>query len=395
MALSRIALKPGHDRRAKAGHPWIFSNEIQDVLKGCAPGDLVEVMDDRGRFLGRGYFNPHSLIAVRLLTHQPEEIDADFFRRRILRAWRYRQRVCPGEEALRAVYSESDGLPGLIVDRYGEYLAVQLLTLGMEVRRGVILPALEEIFHPRAIVLRNDAPVRRLEGLGLEKGVAAGTLEGPVTIEEGGVSFRVDLLEGQKTGFFFDQRENRLRLRRYVAGARILDGFCYSGAWALQALRGGATEALGIDASARALDWAEENGRLNGVEDRCRFQRADLFERLKAMAEAGERFDGVILDPPALAESRKTLPTSLKGYEKINSYAMKLLGSEGFLVTCSCSYHLSREMFVGVVARAARKARKSIRIMEYGQQAPDHPVLPAVPETEYLKCLFLEVRDEE
>ncbi|MBI2876505.1 MAG: class I SAM-dependent rRNA methyltransferase [Candidatus Tectomicrobia bacterium] len=393
--MHRIALKAGHDRRARAGHPWIFSNEIQEEsFKTCAPGEPVEVEDAQGRFLGRGYFNPHSLIAIRLLTRQPEEIDADFFRHRILEAWRYRQRIYPGQTALRLIYSESDGLPGLIVDRYGDCLSVQLLTLGMEQQREPILSALAEIVHPRAIVLRNDAPIRRLEGLALEKGVAAGTLEGPVTLEEGGVSLGVDLLEGQKTGFFFDQRENRLRMRRYVAGARILDGFCYTGAWALQALQGGAAEVVGIDASARALAWAEENGRRNGRSARCRFQRADLFEALKVRVEAGERFDGVILDPPALAESRKSLPTALKGYEKINFYAMRLLGAEGFLFTCSCSYHLTREMFVGVIVRAARKARKSVRIMEYGQQAPDHPILPTVPETEYLKCLFLEVKDE-
>lgn len=390
--MNSIVLKSGHDKRVRAGHPWVFSNEVEGCLKDHTPGAIVEVVDHRGRFLGRGYFNPHSLISVRLLTRQIEEIDEGFFLRRISRAWSYRQRIYPGQISLRAVYSEADGLPGLIVDRYEDCLAVQVLTLGMEVRQDLILGVLEELFRPRAIILRNDSPVRKLEGLALEKKVTQGNLEGPVNIEEGGLRLRVDLIEGQKTGFFFDQRENRLRLKRYVSGGgRLLDAFCYTGAWALHGLLGGASAAVCIDASARALSLAQENAVLNGMETRCCFLKADLFQELPRMVEVGERFEVVILDPPSLVEGRKALAVGVKGYEKINHYALQLVQPGGFLATSCCSYHLSREEFSETVQRAARKAGRFIRMVEWGQQALDHPALPAVPETAYLKCLFLEV----
>ena len=384
--IKTIKLKKKEDRRVLRGHPWIFSNELVELPKDAAPGELVDVLDFSGGFIGRGYINPRSLIAVRLLTRKREEIDVDFFRRRITNARDLRQGLGFGE-SFRAVFSEGDGLPGLIVDKYADTLVMQCLTAGIDRMQDAIMTALREVYAPRAIVLRNDVSSRELEGLPQEKRVVFGETSGIVTMEESGIKYRVDVLEGQKTGFFFDQRENRLALRDLVKGRRTLDCFCYVGAWALSAARFGATEVIGIDSSEKAIRLATENAALNGLS--AQFKAADVFEELRLLEKQKERFGCVILDPPAFVKSRAKVREALKGYKEINLRAMKLLEPGGVLVTCSCSHHIDEELFREMLIDAAYSAGRQLRLLEMRSQARDHPALLAARETQYLKCAVL------
>lgn len=379
--------------RILAGHLWIFSNELAQSPKGREPGALVEVYDGKGLFFGIGYLNPHSLIAVRLLTRQREAIDAGFFRRRIEDALRYRQRFIADRTSFRAVYSEGDFLPGLIVDKLDDCLSVQLLTFGMDRLRDTVLPVLEEIFSPRAVALRNDGRSRALEGLPLEKAVVKGALDKLPRIVEGEVVIEADPLTGQKTGFFLDQRENRLAFAALLGGAsggRAVDLFCYSGAWGLQLAKKGMAVTF-VDDSEAALAQAKGNAALNGVEARCSFTRAEVFGFLKAEAEAGSLYDAVVLDPPAFAKSRTKTKEALRGYRELNALAMRVVRKGGLLATSSCSYHIDRAAFLQMLADAALDAGRLPRLVEYRSQGKDHPVLLSVPETEYLKCAFLEL----
>ena len=384
-----LRLKKNQDRRVRAGHPWIFSNEI-DAIEGDPPdGSIVDVVDTRGAYLGRGYVNRHSLIAVRLLTRSRDEIDAAFFHKRIARAKAYREELFPGARSWRAVSSEGDFLPGLTVDRYDDVLTVQITTLGMEQRRDLVRDALVDLYQPRAIVLRNDSPLRKLEGLGLETLVWHGAYEPPITVDVEGLSYHLDPMGGQKTGFFLDQRLNRRLLEGKVRGGRVLDLFAYSGAWGIEALRHGAESVLFVDASESALTLARENVELNGMTARAQFHVEDVFDALPRMAEARERYDAVVLDPPALVKSRARLAEGLKGYRELNRRAMSLVPEGGWLFTNSCSFHVSPEDFLRVLGEAARDARRPFRFLQWGAQSPDHPVLLAAPETSYLKCAVL------
>lgn len=387
--MASVYLRSGYDIRIKQGHPWVFSNELQGRLKGYSPGEIVEVLDAQGKYIGKGYVNPNSLIAVRLLTRGQQDIDEAFFRRRITSAWKYRQMLYPGRDSLRVVYSEGDLLPGLIVDKYRDCLVVQLSTLGMDVRKDMILAALEAVFTPKVIVLRNDVPVRKLEGLPLEKRVEKGLVSEPIIIQEAELRFQIDVFGGQKTGFFFDQSENRLKLRQYISQGKVLDCFCYTGAWSLHAALAGAQKVIGIDSSQKALELARSNAELNGLSEVCQFYKADIFEGIEGLVDDEGGVDAIILDPPALAESHKRLPTALKGYEKINYYALRLLKPGGILATSSCSYHIDMRQFQEVILKAAKRAGRTVRLIAYGHQSADHPILLAAPETEYLKCLFL------
>ena len=384
-----LRLKKNQDRRIRGGHPWIFSNEIDAVEGEPEGGAIVDVVDSRGAYLGRGYLNRHSLIAVRLLTRSRDPIDASFFKRRIARAAAYREELFPGATALRVVSSEGDFMPGLTVDRYDDVLVAQITTLGMEARRDWIREALLETYKPRAILLKNDVPLRTLEGLPLETSVWHGEFEPPVTIEVDGLRYAVDPLGGQKTGFFFDQRINRGLLAGRVEGARVLDAFCYSGAWGLTALRHGAAQVTFLDESAAAIEAASANAALNGFTEGALYERANAFDALPRLGDAHERFDVVVLDPPALVKSRGKLGQGLKGYRELNRRAMALLPSGGWLITSSCSYHVSREDFLRVLGEAARDAHRPFRILEWGRPSPDHPVLLAAAETDYLKCVVL------
>lgn len=390
--MTRLVLRAGHDRRIRAGHPWVFSNEIDRIEPESAAGGATEVFSHRGDFLGTAYFNPHSLIAARLLSRQRESIDSsDFFIERIRSAFEYRQRIYPQERALRIVHGEGDGLPGLVVDRYDDVLSIQLLTLGMEQRRPAIVTALRELFHPQAIVARNDVAVRELEGLPQQVELLAGELPAELVVAEHGLKSKVDILGGQKTGHFLDQKENHLALKGRVDGRRVLDLFCYSGNWSLHAAHFGAREVIGADISHAAVELARDNARLNGFESRCSFVKADVFELLRELGRDRQRFGAIVLDPPAFVKSRKKLKEAIKGYLTVNRRAMELLEPGGYLFTCSCSYHMDRDTFVDTLRQAGQQAGRTLRLVEMRGQAYDHPVLLACPETEYLKCAVLQV----
>lgn len=381
-----LKLKKREERRIQRGHPWVFSNELEHVPQDVAPGELVDVVSHDGKFIGRGYVNPKTLIAVRLLTRHQEEIDIDFFRKRIAAARDLRDRLGFGE-SFRAVFSEGDGLAGLIVDKYADTLVVQSLTAGIERRLDDVLAALREVYAPKAIVLRNDVASRDLEGLPQERKIVFGETNGRVVIEESGIRYAVDVLEGQKTGFFFDQRENRLALKGLVQGRRTLDCFCYVGAWALSAAKYGASEVTGIDESEKALRLAEENAAMNNLP--VRFQVGNVFDELRSREQKKERFGCIILDPPAFVKSRAKVREALKGYREINLRAMRLLERGGVLVTCSCSHHIDAELFREMLIDAASSAGRQARVLEWRSQARDHPVLLAARETQYLKCAIL------
>ena len=317
----QLLLRPGKERRLRDGHPWVFSNEIENLPSDLPPGSAVEILSSRRAYLGNGYFNPHSLIAVRILSRSGEDIDQpDFYRRRLQQAADYRRRLYGHRDGVRLVYGEADGLPGLVVDAYGEVLSVQFLTWGIDCRRSLLLQVLGELFRPRAIVARNDVGVRQLEGLQQEVELLAGDLPDPLWYREGELQFRVDLRGGQKTGAFLDQKENHQALRGRVAGGRVLDLFCYAGGWSLHAAHFGAASVTGIDISAGAVALATENARRNGLDPVCRFEQGDVFERLR---QPGPGYDLVILDPPAFVKSRKKLPEAMRGYLTINRRAME------------------------------------------------------------------------
>lgn len=386
-----ISIKRGEERRVLRGHPWIFSNEIKDMPGDIEPGSFVDILDHRGRFLGRGYFNPHSLIAIRVLTDKKEEIDQGFFIKRIGEADNLRKALMPEEKAYRMVFSEGDYLPGLIVDRYENAIVIQSLTAGIEKRLGLITEALRHLFHPEVIIARNDVAVRGLEGLKEEKRLIWGSIPSPIIIRKNGLLFEVDIWEGQKTGFFLDQGENYLRIADWARDREVLDCFCYAGGWALHAARAGAKKVLGVDISDRAIAQAERNATLNNLSGVCKFIMGDVFDKLREMEKEGISFGCIVLDPPAFAKSKKKLKEARAGYKEINLRAMKLLEKGGILISCSCSYHIDRDAFLDILIDAAADARKKTRLIEFRGQARDHPILLAARETEYLKCAIVEV----
>jgi 23S rRNA (cytosine1962-C5)-methyltransferase len=388
----KIFLGRNEDKRIRSGHPWIFSNEIRELRGEKIPGAVAEVHDSEGRFIGTGYYNPSSLIAVRIVSRQQIDLDTiSFFRERIQRALAYRQTKYPGATSYRAVYSEGDMLPGLIVDKYGDYLAVQFLTQGIDTRRNLIIPALHEVFSPKGIIARNDVGVRTMEGLEEKIEILYGEFPDVVDVQENGLCFRVDIQKGQKTGHFFDQKDNHLLLEKISRNKDVLDCFCYSGSWGIHAAHFGAAAVTFVDISARAVALARHNADRNGLGTPMQFETEDVFERLRSLKSEGKRFDLVILDPPAFVKSKKTLKEAEKGYLTINRRAMELLNRDGYLVTCSCSYHMGREVFRDLLVKAATLSGREIRVVEVRSQSHDHPVLLAVPETEYLKCFLLQV----
>lgn len=386
-----VRLRRGQDARVAAGHPWVYRGNIERIEGGFEPGDAVDVVNAARHFLGRGYINPRSEIVVRLLTRKEEAIDEAFFARRIADAVARRRRFFPEESSYRVVFGEGDFLPGLVVDKYEDVLAVQTLTLGMEVRWPLIQQALQEILAPAAIYERNEAPAREREGLARRKGPRSGTWEPQREIRENGLRFVVDLERGQKTGYFFDQKENRRALAPLVPGARVLDAFSHTGSFAVHAAAYGAESVLGLEISPDAVAAADLNAARNGFADVCRFETANAFDALRELAAAGESFDCAILDPPAFARSKDALAGARRGYKEINLRGLKLVRPGGWLVTCTCSYPVGAADFWEIVLDAARDAHRTVRLVEERTQARDHPILPAVPETRYLKCLILEV----
>jgi 23S rRNA (cytosine1962-C5)-methyltransferase len=374
--------------RVEAGHPWIFSSDVTD-RDGAQPGAAVKVVDAGGRALGTAHYSSASQIALRMLSREVEEIDRAFFLRRLQAAADHRCRVVRHSDAWRVVHGEADLLPALVVDRYGDYLALQTLNQGMDAACGAIVSCLAEIFQPKGMVLRNDAAVRAKEQLPLKSEVAAGEVPGAVTVEMNGLKLRADLLHGQKTGIFLDQRENYAAAARYARGGRALDCFTSSGGFALHlAAHCEAVEAA--DTSASAIAAARANASANGIKN-TDFREADVFDLLSGYAAARRQFSLVVLDPPAFTKSRQNVEAAARGYKDINLRALRLLGPGGVLVTCSCSHHVSEAMLLEIVAEAALDAGRTLRVLERRTQSQDHPILLTVPETLYLKCLILEV----
>ncbi|MEX2117445.1 MAG: class I SAM-dependent rRNA methyltransferase [Bacteroidota bacterium] len=378
-----LVIKKREEERLLAGHQWIFSNEIKSIQGNPEAGDVVELHRHDGKFLGIGFFHPNSLIAFRLLSSEREEITFEFFEGRLSRALSLRKKLFPHSETFRLVHGEGDFLPGLIIDKYNEYLSIQTLSLGMDRRLTLICDALESLLHPKAIVERNESPIRSLEQLPLKKDVLRGTLEQTI-ISENGVKFKIDLLSGQKTGIFLDQRDNRKAIRRYVKGAKVLDCFCNEGGFSLNAVEGGAETVQGVDSSDTAIAKAKVNATIN-QKTNVTFDVADVFDMLKSAATDQKRFDAIILDPPSFARNKKTVFTALRGYKEINTNALRLINPGGFLISASCSHHVSEEDFFSTIEASARTAGRSVQLLESSGASPDHPVLPAMPETKYLK----------
>ncbi|MDR7434432.1 MAG: class I SAM-dependent rRNA methyltransferase [Armatimonadota bacterium] len=389
--MATVFLRRGKEKRLLSGHLWVYEGEIEQIQGEVGEGEVVDVRTAAGKFVGRGTYTSRSKIAVRLLTHRQEEIDEEFFRRRLADAVAYRRQLSIDATGYRLVYSEGDFLPGLIVDRYGEVLVLQTTTVGMEVRKPLIVQLLDDLLNPRYIYERNDLNVRKLEGLPSVKGFLRGEGETLVEIEESGVRFLVDIEGGQKTGFFLDQRENRRAIAEYVGGAEVLDVFCYTGGFAIHAACAGAKSVWGIENSETAVTMARQNAALNGVLDRCTFLVGNAFDHLRRLSQEGKQFDVVILDPPAFVKTKSALAGGLAGYKEINLRALKLLRPGGILVSCSCSFHVDEALLLAVVADAARDTRRTLRLIESRGQARDHPVLPSMPETRYLKCLIFQV----
>jgi 23S rRNA (cytosine1962-C5)-methyltransferase len=388
-----VQLMPGGHRRAVAGHPWVFSNEIRmdAAAKALAPGTLVRLLAEHGEAIGIASFNPHSLIAARLIARAPEaRIDAAFLAERLRRALRLRETLVPAP-FYRLVHAEADGLPGLVIDRYGEALVLQANSAGMEALTPLLIEALEMVVSPVALLLRNDSPVRALEGLNPEVRWAKGALTASIELIENGVRFPIELGHGQKTGWFFDQRENRAMVAGLAAGARMLDLYCYGGGFAVQAALAGAREVLAVDRSEAALAAAAAAAELNGVAGRCRFERGEAFDRMQRLREAGERFDIVVADPPAFVKSKKELAQGAKGYRKLVRLAAPLVNPGGFLFAASCSHHVDPALFADQLRRGLIDANRSGRILASTGAAKDHPVHPALPESAYLKAQLLQL----
>lgn len=388
---TKVFMRKGAQHRVESGHPWVYQTELDYIDGEFAPGDIVDVFNHRQKFIGRGYINPKSQIIVRLLTREPETINRDFFKKRIQAAWEYRQRFISEPEYCRLVYGEADLLPALIIDKFGPYMVMQTLALGMDVHKDTIISVLEELFQPEGIYERNDVPVRRLEGLEERTGYLKGDFPTLITVQENGIPFYADVEKGQKTGFFYDQRENRVFLKHVVKDAEVLDCFCHTGSFAVHAALYGAKKITSIDISEEAIEIAQKNAELNGVSEVCDFRVANAFDALRTMSDEQQQFDVVILDPPAFTKSRHAIEGAARGYKEINLRGLKMVKPGGFLVTCSCSFHMDKELFKAIVVDAARDAKRTIRQVEYRTQAKDHPILPAAQETEYLKFLMVQV----
>lgn len=389
--MAKVILGYKKGRRVESGHPWVFLNEIEKIEGDYNNGDIVDVYNFKNMFIGRGYINTNSQITVRLLTRDKnEEINEDFFRRRIQAAWDYRKKVIE-TTSCRVIFAEADFLPALIVDKFSDYLVVQTLALGIDVWKDTIVKILNEIFNPKGIYERNDVYVRELEGLEQKKGFLSEPFDTMVLTEENGVKYYVDVENGQKTGYFLDQKENRAAIKDIVKDADVLDCFCHTGSFSLHSGFYGAKSVLGIDISEHAVDFARKNAELNGLSEVCKFQAANTFDILPQFVKEGRKFDVVILDPPAFTKSRSAIEGAIRGYKEINLRAMKLVKPGGFLITASCSHFMYPDLFMEVVMDAAHDARKTIRQVEFRTQGKDHPVLFNSGETLYLKFLVLQV----
>ena len=399
MSEAIVTLKKGEGRMLKSGGLWIFDNEIASILGSFEDGDIVAVHDFDGYGLGKGFINRNSKIRVRMMTrNRHQEIDEAFLKMRVQEAWDYRKKVSD-TGSCRVIFGEADFLPGLVVDKFSDVLVVQSLALGIDRLKDQIVELLKEVLAAdgikiRGVYERSDAKVRRQEGMELYKEFIGEAFDTNVEIEENGVRYMVDVKDGQKTGFFLDQKYNRKAIQHLCKDAKVLDCFTHTGSFALNAGYGGAKEVTGVDASELAVEQATLNSKLNGMEDRVKFICRDVFELLPELEEKGEKFDVVILDPPAFTKSRNSVKNAVKGYREINLRAMKLVRDGGFLATCSCSHFMTYELFTQTIHQAARNVHKRLRQVEYRTQAPDHPILWAAEESYYLKFYVFQVVDE-
>lgn len=394
-----VTLKKGEGRTLKAGGAWVYDNEIDTILGSFENGDIVTVHDFDGYFMGYGFINTNSKITVRIMSrHKEHPVTEEFLRERVRAAWEYRKQVID-TSSCRIIFGEADWLPGLVVDKFSDVLVVESLALGIDKLKPLILDALVEILKEdgiaiRGIYERSDAKVREQEGLPRYKGFIGEPFDTKVEIVENGVKYIVDVQDGQKTGFFLDQKNNRAAIQKLCKNKKVLDCFTHTGSFALNAGIAGASSVLGVDASELGVRQAQENARLNHLEDRVTFQCADVFDLLPSLEEQGEKFDVVILDPPAFTKSRQATKNAVKGYREINLRGLKLVKDGGFLATCSCSHFMDPELFAKTIREAARGAHKRLRQVEFHTQAPDHPILWAAEESYYLKFYIFQVCEE-
>ena len=399
MSNAVVTLKKGEGRTIKSDGMWVYDNEIESILGAYENGDIVAVHDFDGYPMGKGFINNHSKIRIRMMTRKKDqEIDADFLRMRVRDAWEYRKKTVD-TSSCRVIFGEADWLPGLVVDKFSDVLVVQSLALGIDRFKEEILADLracmaEDGIMIRGVYERSDAKVRRQEGMELYKGFLGEEFDTKVLIEENGVKYMVDVKDGQKTGFFLDQKYNRLAVQRLCRDARVLDCFTHTGSFALNAGIAGAREVLGVDASQLAVDQAAENAALNGLSDRVRFRCEDVFELLPELERQGERFDVVILDPPAFTKSRNSIKNAVKGYREINLRGLKLVKDGGYLATCSCSHFMDYELFTKTIQQAGQNVHRRLRQVEFKTQAPDHPILWSADESYYLKFYIFQVCEE-
>ncbi len=399
MERASAILKKGEGRTIKAGGMWIFDNEIDHISREFENGDIIEVHDFDDYFMGYGFINVNSKIRIRMMSRRKEHpVTEELIEKRVRTAWEYRKQVVD-IGCCRVIFGEADFLPGIVVDKFSDVLVVESLALGIDKWKPVILDKLKKVLAEdniqiRGIYERSDAKVRENEGMERWKGFVGEPFDTRVEIIENGVKYIVDVEDGQKTGFFLDQKNNRAAIRKLCPGKKVLDCFTHTGSFALNAGMAGAASVLGVDASVTGIDQAMENAKLNGLEDRVRFQCADVFELLPKLEEQGEKFDLVILDPPAFTKSRKAVKNAVKGYREINMRGLKLVEEGGFLATCSCSHFMEPELFAKTIKEAARSAHKRLRQVEFHTQAPDHPILWAADESYYLKFYIFQVCEE-
>ena len=392
-AMIPVILKKRIGLRIENGHPWIFGNEIAETEETVKPGDIVTVFNGDKKFIGKGFINPKSQIAIRLLTrNESEVIDDRFIRQRIEAAWNYRKKLGYTENC-RLVFGEADGLPALIIDKFGEHFVVQTLALGIDIWKPVIVSSLKEIFKTDKIYERNDVPVRELEGMVQQKGFLSSPFDTRIIIRENGLQFEADLENGQKTGYFLDQQDNRRAIRHIVNDAEVLGAFCYTGSFEVHAGHFGARSVLGLDISENAVALATSNAKLNGLEGKVRFEALNAFDVLKKWSRDTKKFDVVMLDPPAFTKNRENIGKAISGYKEINLRGMKLLRSGGFLVTSSCTNLISPQVFLDTIRSAAKDAGKKLRQVVFQAQSPDHPIVWGLENTHYLKFLIAEVTD--
>ncbi|MEP6725073.1 MAG: class I SAM-dependent rRNA methyltransferase, partial [Bacteroidota bacterium] len=387
----RVYLNKKISRRIEDGHPWIYANEVNTMEGKVEGGEIAEVFTHDKKFIGRGYINPKSQIIIRILTRdRNEQVNDDFFYNRLLQAWQYKSRLGYRENC-RLVFGEADFLPALIIDKFNDYFVLQTLSLGIDVWKPAIVKALEKIFSPKGIYERNDVPVRELEGLPQQKGFLSAPFDTAVLINENGLKFIVDVENGQKTGYFLDQQDNRRAIERIVKDADVLGTFTYTGTFEIHAAHYGAKSVYGIDISANAVEQANRNAALNGLQHICRFEAMNAFDVLKQWSKEGKQWDVVMLDPPAFAKSRENIQKAVTGYKEINLRGMKLIKPGGFLVTSSCTNLVQPELFLEIINDAAKDAKRKLRQVTYQSQSADHPIIWGMENTHYLKFLIVQV----